>query len=153
MQVGQSYHSALTPSVVQDTAWTLASPVVLSVVLVAILGAPYEYVPAGFTRTPYGAPASLQPDISSGLVDPLTIGHAMGNASQTSLLLFLHGWPDHSRVWDSQMHHFCGGQHAAHHCVALDLPGYAPGAKAPVGNGPDFDGLSDRLAAATEALL
>jgi len=125
--------------------------------VLAILGAPFEYLPPVLSRVPLlSAGPEWRPNAKvpgAQFVNPLTIGHTLGDKSRDSLLLFVHGWPDNSRVWEQQMEALCGKPDAAHYCVALNLPGFAPGAAAPIDDGPDFDGLSERLAATTEAFI
>eukprot|EP00756_Hemistasia_phaeocysticola_P058547 Hpha_TRINITY_DN35187_c0_g1::TRINITY_DN35187_c0_g1_i1::g.168490::m.168490 len=60
------------------------------------------------------------------------------------VLLFVHGWPDHGRLWDKQVRHL---SEKGFRCIVVTIPGFDG---AHVGWGYSFDAIADMLAQAIQ---
>jgi pimeloyl-ACP methyl ester carboxylesterase len=127
-----------------------------------VLGAPTDNM---FTGVDYLKSRTAEKDQDSYGKSNSQFGVAVerGDSASKDLLVFVHGWPDNSHVWDAQLEYFCGGApdvnktrntkptkaktNKQYRCVALDLPGFEPGAQATPAY--DFGALARSLITST----
>lgn len=79
------------------------------------------------------------------LVNALPLRFVDSEETALPLLVFVHGWPDSTALWKSQVAHFRG----RYRTVCVDLPGFGADRGA---RGADFPELADRLAATIRAV-